>query len=75
MSEAFVNRVGAKIQEYLEAQNRPLSNYVGLQPSEFVKISEELFPKMKDIFAEYGLTVANASSGSVLGRLIINPVE
>jgi hypothetical protein len=75
LSEAFVNRVGAKIQEYLEAQNRPLSNLVGLQPSEFLKISEELFPKMKDIFADYGLTVADASSGSILGRLLVNPVE
>lgn len=75
LSEAFVNRVGAKIQEYLEAQNRPLSNLVGLQPSEFLKISEELFPKLKDIFAEYGLTLANASSGSILGRLIVNPAN
>jgi hypothetical protein len=75
LSEAFVNRAGVKIQEYLEAQNRPLSNLVGLQPSEFLKISEELFPKMKDIFADYGLTVADASSGSILGRLLVNPVE
>lgn len=75
LSEAFINRVGAKIQEYLEAQNRPLSNMVGLQPSEFVKISEELYPKMKDIFADYGLTVVKASSGSLLGRLIVNPLD
>ena len=75
MNEAFVNRVGAKIQDYLEAQNRPLSNLVGLQPSEFVKISEELYPKLKDIFADYGLTVVKASSGSILGRLIVNPAN
>ena len=75
LSEAFINRVGAKIQEYLESQNRPLSNMVGLQPSEFVKISEELYPKMKDIFADYGLTVVKASSGSLLGRLIVNPLD
>ena len=75
LSEAFVNRIGAKIQEHLEEQGRPLSNLVGLQPSEFVKISEELYPKMKDIFADYGLTVVKASSGSLLGRLIVNPME
>ena len=75
LSEAFVNRVGAKIQDYLETQNRPLSNLVGLQPSEFLKISEELFPKMKDIFADYGLTITDASSGSILGRLVVNPIE
>ena len=75
LSEAFVNRVGAKIQDYLEEQKRPLSNLVGLQPSEFLKISEELFPKMKDIFADYGLTLVNASSGSILTRLIVNPIN
>ena len=75
LSEAFVNRVGAKIQEYLEAQGRPLSNLIGLQPSEFVNISEELFPKMKDIFEDYGLTLAKASSGSILGRLLVKPAN
>ena len=75
LAEAFLNRVGAKIQEYLEQLNRPLSNLVGLQPSEFLKISEELYPKMKDIFADYGLTIVKASSGSILGRLIVNPAQ
>ncbi len=75
LSEAFVNRVGAKIQEYLEEKQRSLGNLVGLQPSEFLKISEELYPKVKDIFAEYGLTLAKASTGSILSRLIVNPVE
>ena len=75
LNEVFVNRVGAKIQEYLEEQKRPLSNLVGLQPSEFLKISEELFPKMKDIFADYGLTLVSASSGSILTRLVVNPIN
>ena len=75
LAEAFLNRVGAKIQEYLEALNRPLSNMVGLQPSEFLKISEELYPKLKDIFEDYGLTIAPSSTGSILGRLIVNPLE
>ena len=75
LSEAFINRVGAKIQEHLEALDRPISNLVGLQPAEFLKISEELYPKLKDIFDDYGLTIAQSSKGSILGRLIINPVE
>ena len=75
LSDAFINRVGAKVQEYLESLNRPISNLVGLQPSEFLKISEELYPQMKNIFDDYGLTIANASKGSILGRLIINPVQ
>ena len=75
LAEAFINRVGAKIQEHLEALNRPISNLVGLQPAEFLKISEELYPKLKDIFADYGLTIAASSKGSILGRLVINPAQ
>lgn len=75
LAETFINRVGAKIQEYLETLNRPLSNLIGLQPSEFLKISEELYPKLKDIFADYGLTIAMGSEGSILQRLIVNPAE
>lgn len=75
LAEAFINRVGAKIQEYLENLNRPLSNLVGLQPSEFLKISEELYPNLKDIFEDYGLTIALGSKGSILSRLIVNPAQ
>ena len=75
LAETFLNRVGAKVQEYLEALNRPLSNMVGLQPSEFLKISEELYPKLKDIFDDYGLTIAASSKGSILSRLIVTPME
>lgn len=75
LAEAFINRVGAKIQEYLEALNRPLSNLVGLQPSEFLRISEDLYPKLKDIFEDYGLTIAESSKGAILGRLMVNPAD
>ena len=75
LAETFINRVGAKIQELLEDLNRPLNNLVGLQPAEFVKISEELYPRMKEIFEDYGLTITKASSGSLLGNLIVKPNE
>lgn len=76
LAEAFVNRVGAKIQEYLETLDRTLANMVGLQPAEFVKISEELYPKLKDVFADFGLTIVESgSTGSILSRLIITPKE
>lgn len=75
LSEVFVNEIGAKIQDYLETNERTLSNMVGLQPSEFLKISEDLYPKMKNIFAQYGLTLVSVSSSSMLGRLVVNPVN
>lgn len=75
LREAFIMQIGAKIQQYIEEEQRSIANYVGLMPSEILKISEELCPKMKDIFAAYGLTiVTEASSNSILQGLVVNEV-
>ena len=75
LREAFIMQIGAKIQQYIESQHRSLANYVGLMPSEILKISEELCPKMKDIFSEYGLTVVTeASANSILQGLVVNEI-
>ncbi len=73
LRKAFINRVGAKMQEYLEAKKLPLSNLVGLQPREFLQISEDLYPMMKDMFADYGLIVTKASRSSLLQGIVVNP--
>ena len=76
LREAFIMQIGAKIEQYIKESNRSIANYVGLQPSEILKISEELCPKMKDIFGEYGLTiVTKASSNSILQGLVVNEAE
>ena len=75
LCEAFIMQIGAKIQEYIEEKGRSLENYVGLMPGEILKISEELCPKMKDIFGQYGLTiVAAASANSILMGLDVTEV-
>ena len=75
LREAFIMQIGAKIQQYIEESGRSIANYVGLQPSEILKISEELCPKIQDIFSEYGLTiVTKASANSILQGLIVNEV-
>ncbi len=75
LREAFIMHIGAKIQNYIEEKGRNLSNYVGLMPSEILKISEELCPKMQDIFGAYGLSIVmESSSGSILQGLEVNEV-
>lgn len=75
LREAFIMQIGAKIQHYIEEKNRSIANYVGLMPSEILAISEELCPKMKDIFAAYGLTiVTEASANSILQGLMVKEV-
>ncbi len=75
LREAFVMQIGAKIQQYMTEENRSIANLVGLQPSEILKISEDLFPKMKEIFGMYGLTITDVSANSILQGLVINPIE
>ncbi len=75
LSAAFIMHIGAMIQEYVEDSGRSLANYVGLMPSEILKISQELCPKMTNIFGEVGLTIVEAlSSGSILEGLTVNEV-
>ena len=72
---AFIMQIGAKIQHYIEEKNRSIANYVGLMPSEILTISEELCPKMKDIFGSFGLTiVTSASANSILQGLVVKEV-
>lgn len=75
LREAFIMQIGAKIQHYIEEKERSIANYVGLMPSEILAISEELCPKMKDIFGAYGLTiVTEASANSILQGLMVKEV-
>ncbi len=64
LCEAFIMHIGAKIQQYMEEKHRSLENYVGIMPSEILQISQDICPKMKDIFGAYGLTIVEESSAS-----------
>ena len=76
LCEAFVVHIGAKIQQYMEGNHRSLENYVGIMPSEILQISNDLCPKMKDIFGAYGLTIVEeSSSGSILSGLEVNEIQ
>lgn len=68
---AFQNVIGAKIEECLEEVDRPLSELVGLSSSEKLKISKAVYPKVKDIFADFGLTITKASENSIVRNLVV----
>ncbi len=73
--ESFNMRIGAKIQEFINEEQRSLDNYVGLTPVQILKISEKLTPKIKDIFASYGLSiVVESTEGSLLQALEVRPL-
>ena len=72
---AFQNVIGAKIEECLEEVNRPLAEFVGLSSSEKLKISKAVYPKVKDVFADYGLTIAKASENSIVRNLVVKEHE
>ena len=76
LREAFIVQIGARIQKYIELNGRTLSNYVGLQPSEILAISKDIFPDICNIFSAYGLSIVKESSaGSILQGLIVEKVD
>ena len=76
LCEAFIMQIGAKIQQYMEDKHRSLENYVGIMPNEILQISQDLCPKMKDIFGHYGLTIVEeASSNSILTGLEVSEIN
>ena len=73
--QTFNLRIGAEIQNFINEEQRSLENYVGLTPNQILKISEKLTPRIKDIFASYGLTVnVLSTSGSLLEKLDVKPI-
>ncbi len=75
LSETFVTRIGAKIQEYIRESGRSLANFVGLMPEEMVQISNDFCSKATNIFASEGLTVIQKlSADSILQKLIVDEV-
>ena len=71
LKAAFVNVIGEKIQEALEEMNRPLQELVGLTAKEKLKISENVYHKIKNLFGEYGLTLVAASKNSIVNHLVV----
>lgn len=74
LRSAFINEIGAAIERYIRDQNRPIADFKGLTPSEILAVSKELYPIMKDIFKQYGLTVAPSSERSILEGLKVDEI-
>ena len=74
LRDAFIMEIGAAIERYVTDQNRPISDFKGLTPTEILAVSKELYPIMKDIFKQYGLTVAPSSERSILEGLKVDEI-
>ena len=73
---AFVEVIGAQIQEALEDMNRPLTELKGLTPKEKLDVSKNAYESLKGFFEkEYGLTLTPASQRSIVSRLIVRKDE
>ena len=75
LRDAFLNHIGAKIEDYIHATGKPLSNFVGLTSSEILTVSKEICPALADIFDDYGVTIVQkASAGSVIKGFIVKEI-
>lgn len=57
LQDRFLLEVGAAIEDNIVRNNRSLASYVGLGPGDLKRVSDEITPSVKNIFAEYGLTI------------------
>ena len=72
LKAVFLPVIGSVLQDYLAELNRPMSQLIGLSPKEMIEISEAIYPKVKDIFADFGLTISAANKKSIVGNLLIS---
>jgi hypothetical protein len=72
LQAAFLNRIGAVIQSYVEEESLALDPEKSVPPAQMVKMSEAVCGKIKDIFAQYGLTINElSSSGSIVEKVVV----
>lgn len=72
LKPAFVEEIGAKVQECLEEMDRPLTQLTGLTPKEKLEVSKKAYEDLKRFFHDqYGLTLAPASQRSIVSHLIV----
>lgn len=57
LQDRFLLEIGAAIEDNIVRNNRSLDSYVGLGPGDLKRVSAEITPSVKNIFAEYGLTI------------------
>ena len=71
LRDVFLPVIGSVLQEHLTELNRPMDQLIGLSPKEMMEISEDVYAKVKDIFADFGLAISTASKKSIIGNLLI----
>ncbi len=76
LSDSFSPLIGQKLEEYIVESKKPLASYIGLTPSECVKISQALCGRLDGLFSHLGLTIdQEMSQSSVLQGIIVNEIE
>jgi len=72
LRDVFLPVIGSVLQDHLIELNRPMDQLIGLSPREMIEISEDVYSKVKDIFADFGLTISASSKKSIIGNLLIS---
>lgn len=57
LQDRFLPEIGAAIEDNIVRNNRSLASYVSLGPNDLKRVANEITPGVKNIFAEYGLTI------------------
>ena len=71
LTAAYATRIGEQAQRMLEDLNRPLKDLAGLQASEMLALSKKVYKETKNLFSKFGLTITEASEGSIIQELFV----
>lgn len=73
--DGFLKTIGSCIENYMLEQNCPFEDFQVLTASEILTISEDIYPKVQNIFYEYGLTIVEKTSkNSIIQNLEIEAI-
>ncbi|MBO5041870.1 MAG: hypothetical protein J6D87_02800 [Clostridia bacterium] len=76
LSDIFVPQIGSAIQKYINDNNISLTSFIGMNDLQLREVSRALCKEVVNVFDEYGLVIVEvASCESILGKMVVEPVE
>jgi len=72
LGDAFIPKIGAAIQDYVDENKVSLASFVGLNDKELQAISSTVCKKIINVFDEYGIVIVeSASCDSVIKKVFV----
>ncbi len=76
LGDIFVPQIGSAIQKYINDNHISLNTFIGMNDLQLREVSRAICKEVINVFDEYGLIIVEvASSESILGKMLVEPVD